>query len=140
MTDSTTDPASDSPPPNVQINFRDDLTQPGSRRAVERSVATLLARSAEAVAQARAAQAERAKLEAALNAPFMRLIEEDPEAIEALDTLRTRQLLDLDSTRTCYAGSSHSCSNDVLTVPLREARVLVRVPPYDFSWSWFRPA
>lgn len=108
MTDySTTNAASDLLP-NVQITFRDDLTQPELRRTVERSVATLAARSAEAVAQVRAAEAERAKLVAALNAPFMKLIKEDPAANKALDDLRTRQLIDLDSTNALRGERPHT--------------------------------
>ena len=139
MTDySTTNAASDLLP-NVQITFRDDLTQPELRRTVERSVATLAARSAEAVAQVRAAEAERAKLVAALNAPFMKLIKEDPAANKALDDLRTRQLIDLDSTNALRGERPHTETNDAVTVPLGEVRVLAARPPYDFSWSWFNP-
>jgi hypothetical protein len=54
MTDSSTNTAAMHMPPNVQISFHDDGTSPGRRHTVECSVATLVARSAEAVAQARA--------------------------------------------------------------------------------------
>jgi hypothetical protein len=137
-TDSTTKPAYDSPAPNPQITFADHVTDPEQRRTVERSVATLVARSAEAAAQARAAEAERAKLMAAFEAPYMKLIKEDPAAIKALDDLRTRQFIDLDSTNVLRGEQPLTATNDVITIPLREARASLRFPPYDFSWSWFR--
>jgi len=127
--------------PNIQITFRDDITQPEQRRAVQRSVDTLVARSEQAVARARAAEAEQAKLMAALNAPYMKLIKEDPAASKALDDLRTRQFFDLDSTDVLRREQPLTATNDVVTVPLREARpgarLLAMVPPYDFTWSWF---
>ena len=139
MTDSTTYPASDLPP-NVQIAFRDDIdleTQPELRRTVERSVATHVAHSAEAVARVRAAEAERAKLMAALNAPLMKLIEEDPAAIKALEELRTRQYINLDSPDVLRGEQPLTATNNAATVPLGAARILAVPPPYDFSWSWF---
>ena len=144
MSDSTTHPANEDLPPNVQITFRDDLTQPEQRRVVERSVATLVARSAEAVAQARAAQAEQEKLIASLNTPFMKLIEEDPAANKALDDLRTRPYFDLEPTDVLRREQPLTAINDAVTIPLREvagreARLLSTFPPYHFSWTWFDP-
>jgi hypothetical protein len=47
--------------PDVRITFREDVL-PDQRRAGERSVTTLVARSFEAAAKVRAAEAELAKL------------------------------------------------------------------------------
>src|SRR5262245_10530440 len=142
--------AYDSPPPNPQITFCDDLTDPKQREAAERFVATHIAHSAKAAAQARAAEAERAKLVAALEAPFIKQIKEDPEASKALDELRTRELIDLDAMNVLLQGEKllTPTDEDRILAPLREftliSRVPIasipngRVPPYDFTWSWFR--
>jgi hypothetical protein len=136
VTTSTTKPGPASPPPNVQITFGDNITEPQQREAVERSVATLAARSAEAAAQARAAEAERAKLEAALDAPLMKLIEEDPEARKALDEVLTSGHL-IDSTYELGQEQPLLATDDVITVPVRDARsISIRTPPYDFTWVW----
>jgi hypothetical protein len=142
VTDSTTDPAYESPPPNPQVTFGDYITDPGQREAVERSVATHVAHSAEQAAQARAAAAERAKLVAAIQAPFMKQIEEDPEATKALDELRTsRQLIDLYSTDVLRQERPLTATEDLIADPLlRDAPVVLRDhrPPFHFGWSWFR--
>jgi hypothetical protein len=143
--------AYDSPPPNPQITFCDDLTDPKQREAAERFVATHIAHSAKAAAQARAAEAERAKLVAALEAPFIKQIKEDPEASKALDELRTRQLVDLDSMNVLRQGEQLLTATDedrIRAPSLREFTLIsrvpiasipvARVPPYDFTWSWFR--
>ncbi len=142
MTDPATYPAEDLPS-DIQITFSDDLdleTQPELRRAVERSVATHLARSTEEVARVRAAEAERAKLMDAVNAPLMKLIKEDPAARKALEDLRTQQLSDLESMDVLRGEQPLTATNNIVTVPLGDARVLAVPPPYDFSWSWFNQA
>jgi hypothetical protein len=147
VTDSTTNPAYDSAPPNPQITFADHLTDPEQREAVERDVATIVARYEEAGAQDLAAKAEQAQLVDALAAPFMKLIEEDPAARKARDDLRTRQLIDLDQEQPLTA------TNDVITGPSRAdldegiitphpgfSHILaLRQPPYDFTWAWHNP-
>jgi len=137
VTDSITNAAGDQLPPNVQITFREDLdldTQPEVRRVVERSVATHLARLEEAVAQLRVAEAERAKLEDALNAPLMKLIKEDPAATKALDDLRSGQLIDLDSTTELSGDQPLTATSDVVTA--RRGDFRLQLPPYDFQWSF----
>jgi hypothetical protein len=136
MTGPTPYPAGDALPPGVQITFRDDLTRPESRWAAERSVATLVARSAEAVARARAADARRAEVAAALNAPLMKLVEADPAAVEALDALRAGHSAGLDLTDVVRREAPNAGA-DVVSLP--RPRVLARVPPYDFTWHWFNP-
>ena len=134
------------PYPNLQITFRDDLTQPEQRQAVERSVHTLVARSQRAVAQRRAAEAERRKLQDTVSAPFLKLIKDDPAAANALEELRTQQDFDLDSPDVLRREQPLPATNAVVTVPLREAgregeaRVLAVFPPYGFTWSWFDQA
>jgi hypothetical protein len=148
VTDSTTNPALDQLPPNVQISFRDDLdieAHPELRRTVERSVTTQLARMQEAVAQVRAAQAERAQLEEALNAPLMKLIEEDPVASKTLEDLRSGQLIDVDSTMELSAEQPRAATNADVDGPLEGLEASqaqfraseFRLPPFDFDWSWF---
>ncbi|MDP8922959.1 MAG: hypothetical protein M3O34_08805 [Chloroflexota bacterium] len=122
-------------PPGVQIAFHDDMTEPKLRRAAERSVATLLAHSADAVARARAAEARRSELVAALNAPVAKLIEADAAAVKALDELRTEHLFDVRPTDALNVATPYDPNTVSLRVALR-APVQVRVPPYDFAWSW----
>jgi hypothetical protein len=141
VTDSTTDPAYDSAPPNPQITFGDHLTDPEQREAVERDVATLVARYAEGDAQVRAAQAEQAQMMNALAAPFMKLIEEDPAARNARDELRTRQLIELDqaqpltATNDVITGRSRAALDDPPTPPhpAFDSILALRQPPYDFT-------
>jgi len=146
VTDSTTNQVSEKPPPNVKITFRDDLdieSQPDVRRAVERSVATFAARMEEGVAYDRAAQAKRAKLEDALNAPLMKLIKEDPAASKTLEDLGSGQLIDIDSTMELSAEQPHTATNDGGTGLLRGPSTLPfyplvnRTPPFDFTWTFF---
>ena len=85
-----------SAPLNPHIIFGDALADREQREAVERCLATHVAHSAEAAAQARTAEAERANLVAALQGPFLRQIEQDPQATKALEELRTRQLIELE--------------------------------------------
>jgi hypothetical protein len=115
-------------PPNVQITFRDEAIQPGLRQAAERSVATLVARFAEEVRQARAAESELAKLTDAVNAPFAKLIEGDSQAVKALDELRSHRLIDPHDT-------------DALGPDAFAPRGYGQwVPPYyHFSWFWHDP-
>jgi hypothetical protein len=142
--DSLEDPMSelhDSPSPKPQITFCDNLSDPKLRAIVERSVAAHIAHSAEAAVQARTAEAERAKLVAALQVPFMKPIKEDPEATKALDELRTRQLIELDATNELRRDEQRltAAYDDLITAPLSGQVILdVRRPPYDFTWSWFR--
>jgi hypothetical protein len=148
VTDSTTDPAYDSAPPNPQITFGDHVTDPDQREAVERDVAALVARYAEEGAKVRAAKAEQEQLVDALAAPFMKLIEEDPAARKARDDLRAGQLMELDQEQ------PHTATNEVITGPSRAALdepiitpppgfshiLALRQPPFDFTWEWHNPA
>ena len=72
--------------PQLQITFYEDVSTE-QRQAAERSVATLIARTVEAAAKRNAAEAELAELSDALSAPFVKLIEEHPEAMRAVDNL-----------------------------------------------------
>ncbi len=144
---------------NLQITFRDNLSQP-DREAAQRSVIALVTHTAEEAAKVRTAAAEQAKLVAALNAPFKKLIEEDPTAVEALDALRTRKQsmymrlaneLRQESplTERTNLFIPHTLNSIAIVQPLdfgapqpEGARAIeVRVPPhYDFFWSWHDPA
>lgn len=86
-------------PQNLQVPFSDHVKQPEHQRSAARSVAAHIARSASVVEQVRAAEAERAKLLAVINAPLRRLIEGDPAAARALDELRNQQSPNIDGLR-----------------------------------------
>lgn len=139
MSASTTDPATmttEPQPSNVQITIRDDLTDPELRQAAERSVDTLAARSAEAFAQARTADEEQAKLTETLHAPLLKVIEKDQEAGKALQELRTRDMLSLDSPSSLHSDTQEITTRDVVPLTDLQGAREIRVPPYDFSWSW----
>lgn len=114
-----------------QISFRDedDITQ-ADRQNAERSVAALVARAKEAAARDRAAEAGLAKLTGSLDAPFEKLIEQDPHAVEALEELRAYELLRPDTTDALRQDRPPT-TYDVS--PLEESGF---VPPYDFDWSF----
>src|SRR5829696_542882 len=90
--------ASDTSSPSPQIIFSDYLTDPKQRDLVEHSVAAHVAHAADAAARTRAAEAERGRLVATLQAPLIKQIKGDPEATKALDELSTAPLLELDAT------------------------------------------
>jgi hypothetical protein len=144
MTSSSADSATYAAPPNVQITFHDNVVQPELRLAAERSVAAIIARSVETADKVRAADGARAKLLAAVNAPLMRLIEEDPAAVKALNDL-SNQFLDLDSPILPLGDVPIHDVREAATLGLadvreaREIRVLARVPPFDYAWIWFHP-
>jgi len=69
-------PAADRTPPAADINFDEGIT-PDQRRYVEQSIATMIERSSQATAGARARETERSELFKAATAPLARLIEQD---------------------------------------------------------------
>ena len=109
----------------VQLSFREDVNEV-DRQNAERSVAALVARSAAAVAQSRAAETEIAELTGALNKPLEKLIEGERDAAHALEALRTRQLVQPDALDALDESPPEEFS----------ARTVGFVPPYDFSWAW----
>jgi hypothetical protein len=139
MARSTRHPAGHGLPPDVQLTFRDDVTQPERRRVAERSVATLVARAAEAAASARAAEGRRAALIDALQAPFRQLIEADPAAREARDELAAGPAAAFEPAGRLLAEPSAFAAALDPAVVLHglQGAIEIRVPPYDFTWSWF---
>jgi len=145
MTTSINNTPAQAMPPNVHITFRDDFTGPERRNAVERSVSTLVSRSAEAFA----AETAREKLLAAVDAPLIRLIKDDPGAAKALDELREQQVTDLKFANELFDFEPRDIQHRVsfiddlakLLIPtahgLSKSGVLAMRPPYDFAWSWF---
>ncbi|MFB6560763.1 hypothetical protein ACFCYH_18100 [Streptomyces sp. NPDC056400] len=131
MTGTTRYSEPDAPSTEFQISFRDgdDVTQ-ADRQNAERSVAALVARSKEAAARDRAAEAGLAELTDPLNAPFKKLIEEDPHAVKALEELRTHELLQPETTD-ALPQDAPSTTHDAS--PLAESGF---APPYDFEWSF----
>jgi len=94
MAPSTTSPATNALPPNVQVIFRDDPVQPELRRLVDGSVATMATRTEEEFTKRRAVEAERARLLAALNAQRREQREPDPELVKAFEDMRAHPLID----------------------------------------------
>lgn len=149
MTHSTGNPTAEAELQNVQITFRNDITQSETRALVERSVRELVARSAEQFAQAHAADTTREKLLAAVNAPLDKLIQEDPTAAKALEELRNydreanRKGLELEASSTRRDDPRRPDIDDLgrliqlSALEAGETRALAVVPPYHFAWSWF---
>ena len=134
---------------HFQISFREDLPDP-EREVAERSVTTLIAQTEERVAKMQARKAERATLRAALNAPLRRIVEQDPEALRTIDDLRDQDFLppdtiaDFDLQPLPVMSGHFTMSFDPYNFPttvnalaLRPRIIDVRVPPYDFTWSFF---
>ena len=137
MTGTTKSAKPDASSMEFQITFREDATQ-ADRQNAARSVATLVARSAAAVARVRAAESDLAALTDSLNGPFVKLIEGDPLAIKARENLRTRQLMQTDSMDTLRRDASPTLTYSAPLAPQGAPglRSLGFVPPYDFSWAW----
>ena len=116
---------------DIQITFREDITQPSGRSA-KRSVSALVSRSMERFARARAAEAELAKATFMLEAPLLRLIGGDNEATGALDGL---------AQPTSYR---HRCDGRVAPESIAPRRrssdgfrtIVTNRLPFHFSWIW----
>jgi hypothetical protein len=80
--------------PAVRIEYRDSATRERVHSEVEGSVATLAARAEARLARARAAERELDELAAALDAPLVALLQNDPSACQASERLRRRQLVE----------------------------------------------
>lgn len=127
--------------PGVNISFREGLGAE-QRAAVEQSVAGLVAHYSKAIEQARAAAAQRAALVAAASAPLSDLIRADPAAVRALEELGALRLEDTGVIEQVHPDRLPSAADESVALDLRSVRdaVEVRVPPYDFAWSWHHQA
>ncbi|HMD79688.1 MAG TPA: hypothetical protein VKE92_00185 [Anaerolineales bacterium] len=148
MNDSIENPTLGEPSPNFQISFREDLPEP-EREVAEHSVATLIARAEERFARFRYIAEEQTRLRSALNAPIQRLVEQDHEAHRALDELRNQDLIHPDMI-TALGPEPLPVMSGHFTMPfdpfnfpttaevaaLRPRILDVRVPPYDFTFSF----
>jgi hypothetical protein len=124
-----------SPAPTVRVEYRDDATRERLHSEVERSVATLAARAEARLARARAAEHELDKLAAALDAPLVALLQNDPSACQASERLRRRQLVEPEPSGDLSTGSSAPPTTLTLSGdPV--LRTLATYPPYDFRWAW----
>lgn len=133
---------------STQITFREGLTQ-ADRELAEQSVATLVSQAMAKAEKAHAAAADRARVTAALNAPFQKLFEQDADAVKAIDNLRNGHLIEegaVNFSEEPVQGEdgnvSMSFQRDIVSpvlTTIANRSINVRVPPYDFSWSWFVP-
>ena len=112
-------------PSKIQISFSDNYVEASTRQTVEQSITVLAARSAEARARLRDAEAELEKLSHSINAPFVKLLEADPVAMDAAEVVRNRQLI-VPSKLQAFGPPASPEGTTVMT----------SVPPYDFSWNW----
>ena len=124
---------------NLKILFHESETDPDLRQVATQSIETLIARSVASTKRIREEDAELAKLTDAMNAPVTRLIENDPQAANALGELRKRSLEAVPDTLLS------NISSDVkggITIPNRgdlSPFTFAGRPPYNFSWSWHDP-
>ena len=134
---------------NFQISFREDLPEP-EREVATHSVATLVSRAEERFARFRSIAAEQSQLRSAINAPLQRIVEQDPEARRAFDTLRHQDLIhregmpELDPEPLPVMSGHFTMPFNPFNFPttaevaaLRPRILDVRVPPYDFEFSFF---
>jgi hypothetical protein len=120
----------------VQIGFRDGLT-PEQRDLAERSVAAMLARARDAVTNRGEEDAKRGRLEAAVNAPLAKTIEEDREASAALKELGNTGLgLDPLHVQQERFRETQVESFFNFMAPLPAGPIDERRPPYDYTWAW----
>lgn len=123
---------------DFQISFRDGLTET-ERQNAERSVAALVERSITRAARDRAAEAALAELTGPLNAPFARLVQEDPLAVRAAEKLRDQEILGpyaMDSLRQDDDPYLDSAAPTLAPQARASVRSLSFAPPYDFIWHW----
>ncbi|MGY1808130.1 hypothetical protein ACI8AF_12245 [Blastococcus sp. SYSU D00669] len=133
---STVPPRLDEHLEGVQIEFREGLNSE-QRDLAERSVAAMVTRSQEARTDVRAADDERARLEAAVNAPLARTIEDDPAAMAALKRLgETGVALDASRLELRRLHEHRADSFFDFIAPLPAGPIEERRPPYDYTWSW----
>ncbi|MEU6934827.1 hypothetical protein AB4225_18825 [Streptomyces sp. 2RAF24] len=116
---------------DLQISFHEDLSE-ADRRNVERSVASLVEYSVARSARERADEAELAEHTHALEAPLVRLVQEDAAAARAAETLGAREVLRLRESDALREDGASYFPPHVRT----DVRSVGFVPPYDFSWSW----
>jgi hypothetical protein len=138
MTDPTTYRESELASAEMQISFREDVAET-DRKNAELSVAALVARSAEAVARRRATEAALAESTGALTRPFAKLIEVDPLSNEALEKLRSLQLMQPEAMDRLGPDTPFTLTYDSAVSTPRDGvglRSQGFVPPYDFQWSW----
>lgn len=125
-------------PAEIQISFREDVTA-ADRQQAERAVAALVARRAAAVARDRAAEDSVAEAIGAISGPVLKLVEQDPPASEALEKLRSQELMQPEAMDGLGHGAAFTLGYDFQASEPREGvglRSLGFVPPYDFQWAW----
>jgi hypothetical protein len=119
---------------NSHIEFHSGIG-PEQRRCVELSIAALVRRSGEALAQRLAESARQREITAALNAPLLELIRADRVAARALEKARySRTGLDsVDAVR--RRGEQSRSGGDSLIFDSRSAPQVFS-SPFHFNWWW----
>ncbi|MGW4774231.1 hypothetical protein ACWEO2_40085 [Nocardia sp. NPDC004278] len=117
----------------AEINIREGVT-PDQRRNVEQSVATMIERSSRATTRARAREAERSELLKAVDSPLAKLAEQDPDAMKAIDAIRTNFRPSDDESGLRSNGRRQHLSGS-MTLDVREG-LEIHGTPYDFDWKW----
>jgi hypothetical protein len=120
----------------AQINYDDSLSSE-ERSNIERSIATLVKRSAEMTAQRQALTSEQDDVLVAANEPLCRLAQQNPQASQAVDTARAKWQAIKENARWSGAAPTEVRTGDVADW-LRFGAVADTIfqPPYHFDWSW----
>lgn len=119
--------------PGLEINFRDGLTEEQQATAAA-SVHAFVARNIDTAERRRAANERRAAVEAAVKAPWARIIQEDPVATDALSA---GGWLDPDDVAELQEPMTGAPAGGTITieVPARAAPD-IRTAPYDYEYFW----
>ena len=119
----------------VDVSF-DEAVPPEQRGTVERSIRTMAEHSAAARDRTRAAEAKVAQLATAINAPLVKLIEQDSTAVREFKDLLAQHQGAFDSAGMVDADTPTAIEEAMLA--LRDIRAAVHAPPYHFEWKWHR--
>jgi hypothetical protein len=119
----------------VDVRFN-EAVPPEQRGIVERSIQNMAEHSVAARDRTRAAEAKIAQLAAAINAPLVKLIEQDSAAIEEFKGLLAQHQVAFESAGILTPDAPTAVEE--ATLVLRDIRAAVHAPPYHFDWKWHR--
>jgi hypothetical protein len=120
----------------IEFYFGENLTS-AQRELAEQSIASSVERTLEAAKPTLQQSAEDDELLDTITAPITKLIREDPRAAAALDRLGKRQIEPDDNLR--IDDLPRQARDHIVLVSPTDEGVDLRLPPYDFAWSWHDP-
>jgi hypothetical protein len=115
---------------DIKMFFRNDLTA-DQRDLAQNMAASTVERALAEVEAIRARYIEEDKLSDAVMAPVAKLIQADPDALEALKKLGQREF-----EITEYATGDVARRDSVIIPANSPMMVQQRTPPFDYAWNW----